>query len=561
MTYLDRPRLHFAGRFQATPSTLNNELANYLGPVTEEGWNAEGGAAWRLVGCRVTGLASDAADPANDPVAAALVLDAGDRVSAKLVDLDPEQQMASEIWGLVVRLVDADGRLLVAGNFRPAGFVDLGLRCPSSGGMPALGAMYQSTLDDLEWPGLDTSPFLQELHGRSPDRLSIKFNVDGYQPDSTADDFTYGRVVGSIGPSSAEEPRHFVAGRSLRGAGRFAAAKVDTARRSLVVDLGNSLPTAAPGGALLPATAGYAVAVVENGQARPLAAFQPAADGFYQSTAGVVEVALDEAALAAVAAGRLAVLDGTNPFVVEAASRIYVRADQLVHRLNPGDEATVELVATSAGGPPAAPLTLNLAFGGRLGVREPQAALTFPPTVQTDANGRARFTLTAESPNGVRATEGLSSQVYGVGWALPAAQAPAPANPWEFLSVLVWDGTPEVERPTWYEHVQPILEQYGRLYPVMARIVDLSDYNSVLEHIDLMALSFDLPVDDPNHMPVTRDMSRATHALLSRWFEAPLLGRRPPPVALRARVAEAPAAPPDELDELERAKTGKDRNA
>lgn len=566
MTYLDRPRLHFAGRFQATPSTVNNDVANYLGPVADGGWNPEGGAIWRLVGCRVTGIRYGDAPPADgsDPVAEALVLDAADQVSAKLVDLDPEQQLASQIWGLMVRLVDVQGQTLAAGHFRPASFVDLGRRCPSAAGMASLGAVYQSTLEDPEWPGLDRSPFLQQLHRRSAGRLSIKFNVDGYQPDPTADEFTYGRVVGTIGPSFADEPRHFVASRVLRGAGTFAAAKVDAGGSSVAVDLGNSLPTASPGGPLAPAQDGYAIAVFQNDQWTPLAPFDHTETGFYESTAGVIEAPLDDAGLAAVAAGHLGVLDGTAAVLQEAASRINVRADQLVFRLNPGDEATVELVASSAGQPPTSPLTISLALGGRLGVREPTTALSFPATVQTDADGRARFTLRAASPDGVRAAEGLDSQVYGVAWSLPADQAPTPPNHWESLSVLVWDDYPDVDRPTWYEHVQPILDQYGRLYPVMARIVDLSDYNSVLEHIDLMALSFNLPISDPNHMPVTRDLSRAKHELLRRWFEAPLLGRRPPAVASRAGMERGPAegAEPRQLDELTRAKSGReDRRA
>lgn len=561
MTYLDRPRLHFSGRFQATPSTINNFVANYLGPVADRGWNPEGGGMWRLVGCRVTGTEYREAPPADatDPVSEARVLDAGDRVSAKLVDLDPDQQTASEIWGLVVRLVDSQGEPLVAGSFRPASFVDLWRRFPSPDRIAPLGAFYQSTLEDLEWPGLDRSPFLRQLRRRSAGRLSIKFNVDGYQPDPAADDFSYGRVVGTIGPALADEPRHFVAGRTMRSSTTFAPAKVDTERSSLIVDLGNSLPTVAPGGALAPAAEGYAVAVLLDGQWRPLAPLDHTQVDFYESTAAVVEVPLDDAGLAAVAAGHLGVLDGSSVFLREAASRINVRADQLVFRLNPGDEATVELVATSAGQPPGSPLTLSLALGGRLGVRGPADALSFPSTVETDAGGRARFTLRAASPGGVRAGQGVDGQFYGVAWALPGGQAPTPPDPWEFLSVLVWDDYPAVDRPTWYEHVQPILEQYGRLYPVMARIVDLSDYHSVLQHIDLMALSFDLPVGDPNHMPVTRDLSRAKHELLRRWFDAPLLGRRPPPVARRARDLEgAPVADAAQLDELTRAKSGRD---
>ena len=566
MTYLDSPRLHFAGRFQATPSTVNNDVANYLGPVADVGWNPEGGAMWRLVGCRVTGVRyRDAAPPvANDPVNGGLVLDAADQVSAKLVDLDPEQQLASQVWGLAVRLVGREGETLLGGRFRPTNFVDLWRRCASAGGMASLGACFQSTLEDLDWAGLAGSSFLQQLQERSAGRLSIKFNIDGYQPDAAADDFTYGRLVGTIGPSAEEEPRHFVAGRSLRGGGAFAPARVDFDRGSMIVDLGNTLPTASPGGPLAPAADGYAVAVFHGDQWHPLASVDHTVPDFYESTAGVVETPLDHAGLGVVAAGRLGVLDGTQPVLQEAPSRLYVRADQLVFRLNPGDEATVDVVATSAGEPPGSPVTISLALGGRLGVREPGTALSFPPTVETDAGGRARFTLRAASPGGVRAADGLRSQVYGVAWSLPADQAPAPPNPWEFLSVLVWDDGARVDRPTWFEHVEPILSQYGRLYPVMARIVDLSDYNSVLEHIDLMALSFDLPVDDPNHMPVTRDMSRAEPDLLRRWFEAPLLGRRPPALAPRTAEAAEPAAGyrAAEVDEFTRAKSGlEDRRA
>lgn len=566
MTYLETPRLHFAGSFQAAPSTVNNAVENYLGPVTDAGWNAEGTGVWRPDGCVVTGVCTaDTADPADpddpatsDPVAGAALL-GGAQVSAKLVDLDPEQQLASQIWGLTVRLVAEGGRALLSGRFVPASFVDLWRRCTTAGGMIALGAFFQSTLEDLQWDGLDSSAFLRRLHDRSPDRLSIKFNVDGYQPNPADPRFTRGRLVGTIGPSAPSEPRHFVARRLLRGAGVFAPATVDAGRKRLFVDLGNALPTAAPGGRLAPAAAGYSIAVRVGTDWHGLATVDPTTDGFYEQTAGVVTVDLSDDQVVAVSAGHLGFLDGDEVRAQEAESRAVARADQLVFRLNPGDLETVELWVAVAGQPPP-PVSLTLVPGGGLGEREPAGALSFPTTVETDADGRATFELRAGDPGGARTGDGLDGQVYGLGWALPDDLVPEPSDPFEFLSVLVWDRYPDVAQPTWYGHVQPILSIYHRLYPVMSRIVDLSDYDSVLEHLDIMALSFNLPVSDPNHMPVTRDLSCAKHDMLRRWFEAPLRGRRPPAVAAQTRderaAARKPSATPGGFDDLRSAKSG-----
>ncbi len=570
MTYLETPRLHFAGSFQAAPSTVNNAVENYLGPVTDAGWNAEGTGVWRPDGCVVTGVREDlvtddavSPDPVAgatlDPVAGAAVL-GGFHVSAKLVDLDPEQQLASQIWGLTVRLVGEDGSTLLSGSFVPASFVDLWRRCGNAGGMVALGAFFQSTLVDLRWDGLDASPFLRRLHDRSPDRLSIKFNVDGYQPNPSDPRFTRGRLVGTIGPAAPDEPGHFVARRLLRGAGIFAPATVDAGRKRLTVDLGNALPTVSPGGPLAPAADGYSIAVRVGGDWQDLAAVDPTTPGFYEQTAGVVELDLSDDEVEAVEDGHLGFFDGDTVRAQEAESRVVARADQLVFRLNPGDVETVEMRVVVAGHPPPSPVTLDLVPGGGLGDREPAGALSFPSSVLTDADGRATFEIRAGDPGGVRAGDGLDGQVYGLGWALPGDLAPDAPDPWEFLSVLVWDRYPEVAQPTWYGHVQPILVTYHRLYPVMARIVDLSDYDSVLEHLDIMALSFNLPLSDANHMPVTRDLSRAKHDMLRRWFEAPLRGRRPPTVAPHTRgergAARESSATPGGFDDLRAAKSG-----
>jgi hypothetical protein len=131
MSYLDIPRVVFAGDFQADVSTLNNQPRNFdietfhetshSGPTN---WNPTGSGAFRLLHCTVRGVfdADGAADPA-DPLLAAIVGGSGDRVSAKIVDLDPQWQGSSELWGLRVEL-RAGADLILAGDFEPADFRD-----------------------------------------------------------------------------------------------------------------------------------------------------------------------------------------------------------------------------------------------------------------------------------------------------------------------------------------------------------------------------------------------------------------------------------------------------
>src|SRR5271157_435105 len=59
LSYLDSPRLHFNGWFQADVSTINNDVTAFdLGPSAgppDPGWNPEGTGIFRLVDCVVTG--------------------------------------------------------------------------------------------------------------------------------------------------------------------------------------------------------------------------------------------------------------------------------------------------------------------------------------------------------------------------------------------------------------------------------------------------------------------------------------------------------------------------
>jgi len=81
---------------------------------------ASGTGAWRLCGCVITAAAWDgnfATTSAGDPVIGLPLKNSGDRVDAKLVDLDPDQQMVSMIFGLQVRIADpVSGAVLMTGE-------------------------------------------------------------------------------------------------------------------------------------------------------------------------------------------------------------------------------------------------------------------------------------------------------------------------------------------------------------------------------------------------------------------------------------------------------------
>ena len=75
----------------------------------------------------------------------------------------------------------------------------------------------------------------------------------------------------------------------------------------------------------------------------------------------------------------------------------------------------------------------------------------------------------------------------------------------------------------WVDHVYPIFLQYARLYPVMKNIVNLSDYEDVIQPYICHLLNFSLQLDwnHPNHMPVSRDLSSVKRKMILEWLAKP----------------------------------------
>lgn len=251
MSYLDFPRLHFSGLFYTGPSTINNITQNYTPNVNLElpppappdqfdmsgnvaGWNPMGVAQWWLEECTVlsaVGTGGAEAD-ASDAVIGALVQSPSPKTPmsdgqggfydiAKMVDLDPDQQGRSAIYGLRISVTLPNGAglqgLMTVPELRQ-------LNGRIAGARSSWGAVgnWMGTLQDVQWSGdLTGSPLLMALQAVSAQGLAVKLTVDLHQNNpanvfTSGDMFCYGRVLGSIGPVLPGELAQVVPGRCLQ---------------------------------------------------------------------------------------------------------------------------------------------------------------------------------------------------------------------------------------------------------------------------------------------------------------------------------------------------------
>jgi hypothetical protein len=607
MSYLDSPRLAFYGDFQADVSTVNNDVRHFDNATfearfqefsqgaTENGWwNPIGGAAFRLLNCRVrSAIAADGTPVADDAVLDAAIGGSSDQVAAKIVDLDPQWQLSSELWGLRVEVVSGDD-VLLAGRFEPAGFRDIWFPA-GTGVRHQLTARYTSVLTDVEWGGTERSAFVDALRETTAgDVVSVRLVTFAYDTNHRSPRFTIGTVLGIIGPYRSGEPCRFVRGRRFAPKTlissfsapliNFFEGQVTPEGDALNVDLGNALPVADRTGAMVDIGELRLGLLVDDGLDEddlvspgrdyivlgdPIPYRTP---GWLRDTAGVVRASVPTDARARMRSSPLAVIGpgpgGTDDRILirETPGGWYVRADEDLHRVDAGASISVSIYASRFGVPlegtqvrvtlqqpqdgvgggdpnapdqPAAPIPTT---------GTPQSAVQASVPAPTDKHGRTACVITCADPGNPRGY--MDGQLYQFSVAAPEAIDPR-VNPFDAISVVVFDAVEVPEQPTWVDHIAPILTQYANLYPVMSqRLVDLGDYESVVQNRELLHFAFSLDITDPNHMPVTRDLSDAKRAMILRWLDAPQLSGgediTPAHAPVRSRMlrAAAPAPPP-----------------
>ncbi|MEH1899849.1 MAG: hypothetical protein V7L04_00115 [Nostoc sp.] len=574
MSYLNDLRLVFAGDFQSDVSTVNNDVRHFdnatfekrfqefqMGEVLNGWWNPIGSGAFRLINCKVQSVAVND-EKMQDSSVGFFIDGSNNRVGGKMVDLDPQMQMVSGIWGLTIRLTDGQQDFLV-GQFEPASFRDImfGRRqgAPASAGASAA---FQSVLTDLHWGNdLSGSPCLEALKAASKrnGKLSIRLTTFGYSTGNNAERFTLGTVIGAIGPYDENEPLSFVKGRRMvpncdtNGSPlnniNFFDGLVDEQKSSVLVNLGNALPLTFELG--LQNLGNLQLAVLKDvntpesetlaigDEFVPLGLIPYRTPDWLYTTAGIWTTSLLPDQLDLIREHPLALiqmLDSNKGKVLlrESIDGLLVRADQFVQRVEPTETAEIELFISRYGKPlPNKSVSIafsppnNNAGGGENDRRPPKAESPWtdwpkkalknlPLRLTTDAAGKAKLSIETQDPGNPRGY--VDGQIYTLLYSLQG-QADSQRQSFDAIYVLLFDGYPIPERPTWLEHIHPIFQQYGNLYPIMSkRLVDLGDYDSVRANRAILELAFSLDIHDPNSMPVTRDLSKAKRATILRWL-------------------------------------------
>lgn len=604
---MHRVRLAFQGTFQADPSTVNNDVRHYDNSTFKESyqefqqpdhvengwWNPTGSGAFRLLDCRVTGVwysdGTSTTDPAADPIIGAVIGGSSDRTSGKIVDIDPQWQLASELWGFHVRLIQSASSDWFAGQYRPSAFRDLWFnRNVNAKGDSAASATFQSVLENVAF-GAEASAqsrALRELQAATADgRLSIRMATFGYQDDVHQSGFTLGTVIGAIGPYLPGEPTSVVRGRRFAPASGFASwsgmtwftGSLDEASRTLFLDLSNAFQITDTDGT--PVDVGpVSVGVLKNPALRentPLSAetFESFAEIPYrdarwlQATGGVFAATLTEAqvALAREAPLALAVRNEFNPGAIgmgpdilgirESDDGLFVCAEPIVLRVDGGGSVDSTIYASRYGAPLAGtPIQIGQTGpspqqggGSPKNPNPPPAAIpdigvpidkvTLPRTVTTDASGVAQLSIQTQSPGNPRGY--LDGQLYLIDYRL-AGQGNQARSAFDFVVVHVRDAYAVPEAPTWLD-IEPIFTQYGNLYPIMSkRLVNLADLRDVAAHAKLLHFAFTRDISDPNYMPVTRDLSEGKRRTIVKWLEA-LIATGDPGINPAQVVASGPA--------------------
>lgn len=546
MSYLDVPRLHFAGTFTANPSTINNTPSNYDPANVNNGlvlsWNPYGSHAW-TIDAKVTSFVdtSGKIHTDGDPLIGASFASyvPSQQSVAKLVDLDTEQQGVTRLFGLNLQLtLGGSTSSSLQGLWENGGtLINLWLtRVPSSQGDAAAGGAFQSVLQNLNWGDAGGSTLLPQLQNAASAGLSARFSVYGYQDATTSPAFRFGLIVGTIGPQSADEPLHLpprlLVPTTPPGAPpsplAWAPAKVTTLidkSTMLTIDLGNSVPDQNPGGPPL-STLGTLEAAVLSGNTPTSLGTIDYTSPMFLKTAGVVQFPITSQQ----AGQPLAVLVNGQQAILEPASGLYVDVDGASVYMNPGDTAEVNLWATVFGSP-AANTTVDVELvptpqppPDQFDNNEPASALTFPSSVTTGTNGSAAITISASNPSPLPAgRKDIGGQVYYLGgaWATGNSWNAYGSQPIFYpspLSVKLFNSIdPPIPQPTWKD-VQPILYKYYYLYGYMASIVDLSDYLAVKGSAQALQQVLTLSFDDPSYMPVTREMSNDEQQLILTWI-------------------------------------------
>ena len=202
-----------------------------------------------------------------------------------------------------------------------------------------------------------------------------------------------------------------------------------------------------------------------------------------------------------------------------------------VDRLEYGGEPSLQtLLVTKFGAPVSIDVQVSLS-------KEVIPEHGVQPTVYratSDSNGHVQFTfeVVRKIPYprlyGNDEKKRIEGQVYTFGYCViqPGQSDCTSDDDTSRISFLAFSTINPSKPYTWVKDVEPIFSQYAHLTPAMKDILDLSNYTDVTLpwNIGLLKHSMSVGFDDPNYMPVTRDLAPKKREMILEWLnsETPL---------------------------------------
>jgi hypothetical protein len=312
--------------------------------------------------------------------------------------------------------------------------------------------------------------------------------------------------------------------------------QLDTRNSRLSIDLVNSIPLASFAGPPLPVGHLRAVIVAEDGTTEePLQQPFDFTDDINQTQGGIIDVSLTSDQCQKLEGMRAGVElqpdtggDWTT-ILAEDPNGKFVNISPFTARAVGGENVTfvlqafmwgkalanetLSLSAQSTGGTPAALAIQNDGSGSGV----------------TDENGCAVFTVSTPANLDMPTDrQPLDSLVYlfdgpwtSLNGGLFSTTFQTPDNAILPAGLVVWSPYPDADMPdpTWEGQVQPIFDQYMRIYPGMQQILDLTNLSVVEGNLEPLFDVLSLPFEAPHRMPVTRDLSPQKIEVIKTWIK------------------------------------------
>lgn len=600
MSYLQTPRLIFSGDFYTDPSTVNNDQNHYNnGTFTPEDqtlqtstdangwWNPEGSGRFDFRDCTIQEYelpdGTIVNTSAQNPLIGSAIAAAEGRATGKIVDLDPNMQGASQIWGMRFRVLSPDGQTaLLDGKIEVSPFRNMGTRSDAGGTLGA-GATWTSIVSNIKWNYDPTLyPLLQALETVASDnenKLSLNFNVFEYQSDYNSARFNLGKVVGALGPWYKGEPitlpqaRRLIKSKNTSYFG-FTQFLYDQNKETLTLDFGQSMPLSIPkkkksneflfNNLVLGVMTQANLANDENADEIPAADFIEIGQVNYTGNSGDLSSwilkggyarfnNLSEDVKNLIPNNPVVLLtkqtDGTYILLAyEDHNGYIIEADQFIQRLDTYQTKSIQIYTYQWGQPvdgeieivpygktyskgPSSYLTNMPLNGVHMELKDKTLIMTgtkigYPRPLYSDAT-QTKITGTVD---GQIYFYSLNLKIGGVVVGTDIADIVKPTNPKRNIQLPPF-ASPGIsihlrsyfevpENPTWSD-IEEMMIQYSNLYPVMSKyVVDLSDEAAIKERKDLLIFAFSQDIEDPLYMPATRDLSEAKRITILKWLRS-----------------------------------------